>query len=184
VLHGWLQQELTGILTTLPPPAGAADPVLNRTLWESWREELLSPLALPEELPPLRMLLVLDNLRGHKTPTFVAWCVAQGILPLYTPLGGSWLNMAESFQRIIIRRALEGQYPQTPAEIIGWLETVVGSWNRTPTPFEWGGRRAARRARARARRHALGGSGAVTHRLVAYRKPAREKWRLSCQTTH
>jgi transposase len=36
------------------------------------------------------------------------WLCAHGIMPLYTPLGGSWLNMAESIQRILKRRALEG----------------------------------------------------------------------------
>ena len=39
---------------------------------------------------------------------FVLWLFAHGIMPLYTPLGGSWLNMAESFQRILKRRALDG----------------------------------------------------------------------------
>jgi len=29
-------------------------------------------------------------------------------MPLYTPIGGLWLNMAESVQRIIVRRALAG----------------------------------------------------------------------------
>jgi hypothetical protein len=40
------------------------------------------------------------------------------------------------------------------------LEGVAQGWNLDPTPFEWGGKRAARRQRSRARRHALGGSGA------------------------
>jgi hypothetical protein len=26
----------------------------------------------------------------------VLWLVAHGIMPLYTPLSGSWLNMAEA----------------------------------------------------------------------------------------
>jgi hypothetical protein len=39
-------------------------------------------------LPPLRMLLVLDNLAGHKTPAFVCWLFAHGIMPLDTPVGG------------------------------------------------------------------------------------------------
>ena len=58
------------------------------------------------------MLLVLDNLAGHKTAAFVCWLFAHGIMPLYTPLGGSWLNMAESIQRILKRRALDGQHPE------------------------------------------------------------------------
>jgi hypothetical protein len=35
----------------------------------------------------------LDNLAGHKTTAFVQWLFQHGIVPLYTPLGGSWLNM-------------------------------------------------------------------------------------------
>jgi hypothetical protein len=41
----------------------------------------------------------------------MGWLFQQGIMPLYTPLGGSWLNMAESVQRIIVRLALSGQHP-------------------------------------------------------------------------
>ena len=70
--------------------------------------------------------------------------------------------MAESIQRILKRRAFEGHHPQTPEEIIGWLEATADGWNRAPTPFVWGGKRRARRERARQRRHALGGSGACT----------------------
>jgi hypothetical protein len=83
-------------------------------------------------------------------------------MPLYTPLGGSYWNMAESIQRILKRRALDGQQPTSPEEIITWLEAAARGWNRQPTPFVWGGKRHARRQRAWQRRHALGGSGAQT----------------------
>jgi hypothetical protein len=39
-------------------------------------------------------------------------------MPLYTPLGGSWLNMAESIQRILKRRTLDGQHPQSLALLL------------------------------------------------------------------
>jgi hypothetical protein len=45
------------------------------------------------------------------------------------------------------RRALEGHYPEKPEEIIEWLEEAARGWNRDPTPFERGGRRAVRRER-------------------------------------
>ncbi len=64
-----------------------------------------------------------------------------------------------SVQRIIIRRALSGQHPTTPEEIITWLEDTVAAWNQDPTPFTWDGKRKERRDRARQRR--LGGSCAV-----------------------
>jgi hypothetical protein len=120
------------------------------------------------------MLLVWDNLAGHLTPSLVLWLFAHGILPLYTPLGGSWLNMAESVQRILKRRALEGQHPQTPEEIITWLEAAARGWNREPTPFVWGGKRAARRDRAR-RRPAVGGSGACTRHPLPRTRPRNTK---------
>lgn len=160
VLHPWLEAELTRIVMTLPEPTEALDGEENRQRWERWQEGLSLRITLPEHLPPLRMLLVLDNLAGHLTPVFVLWLFAHGIMPLYTPLGGSWLNMAESIQRILKRRALEGHHPQTPEEIIAWLEAAAAGWNRAPTPFVWGGKRHARRERARQRRRALGGSGA------------------------
>src|SRR5215472_9522469 len=87
------------------------------------------------------------------------WLFAHGSMPLYTPLGGSWLNMAESMQRILVRRALAGQDPQTPQQIIDWLEQTVAGWNQDPTPFVWNGKRRERRQRARLRR--LAGSGAA-----------------------
>lgn len=163
VLHPWLHTELTAIVAALPEPE-SLPPAENRRCWERWQQGLTVRITLPEDLPPLRLLLVLDNLTGHYTVDFVLWLFAHGIMPLYTPLGGSWLNMAESIQRILKRRALEGQHPQTPDEIMAWLEAAAHGWNRAPTPFIWGGKRQARRERARQRRHRLGGSGACTHR--------------------
>ena len=145
-----------------------------------------NPITLSTELPPLRMLLVMDNLIGHKTPAFVLWLFANGIMPLYTPLSGSWLNMCESVQRIIKRRALECQHPKTTEEIIRLLEATVVGWNQDPTAFEWGGKRAARRERSRQRRrcHRLGGSGAVARRTMRKRRTISEKWLSNCQMTH
>jgi DDE superfamily endonuclease len=159
VLHGWLKTELTAVLAAMPEAKARTGP---RGDWERWQEGLGIKPTLLDELPPLRMLLVLDNLAGHKTPAFVCWLFAHGIMPLYTPVGGSWLNMAESIQRVLKRRALDGQHPTAVAQIMGWFEAVAVHWNAAPTPFEWGGRRAARRRRQRERRHRLGGSGACT----------------------
>ena len=171
VLHPWLQTELAAIVAALPEPP-TLSPEENRRSWVRWQEGLTIRITLPQDLPPVRMLLVLDNLAGHLTPSLVLWFFARGIMPLYTPLGGSWLNMAESIQRILKRRALDGQHPKTPDEIILWLEAAARGWNREPTPFIWGGKRAARRQRARQRRYAVGGSAACTHRPLPRRRTA------------
>ena len=168
VLHPWLETELTAILATLPEPLPQSE-VERRAAWERWQAGLTVRFTLPDRLPPLRMLLVLDNLSGHKTPALVLWLVEHGVMPLYTPLSGSWLNMAESIQRVLKRRALAGQHPTSPGQIIGWFVSAAGHWNASPTPFVWGGKRAARRKRERERRHAVGGSGAYTRQPIRRR---------------
>ena len=160
VLHPWLKEELSQILqpilqreAEMGRPAESERPLGAR--WRTW----LWPHENDEGLPPLRILLVWDNLAGHLSHDLFPWLFRNGIMPLYTPLGGSWLNMAESVQRIIVRRALAGQHPQQAQELIDWLEQTVAGWNADPTPFVWGGKRQQRRERARLRR--LGGSGAA-----------------------
>jgi DDE superfamily endonuclease len=160
VLHPWLTEQLAAVLAeieqqhpaeTLPaeeqrPPAAQ---------WKTW----LWPHESAAGLPPLRIILVLDNLAGHLSPDLLGWFFHHGVMPLYTPVGGSWLNMAESVQRIIVPRALAGQHPTSAQDIIDWLEQTVEGWNKKPTPFVWNGKRRRRRERARIRR--LAGSGAA-----------------------
>jgi hypothetical protein len=159
VLHPWLKEQLCAILADLEKqqPAQTLPPEPERPLYAQWQTWLGHPPRSP--LPPLRILLVLDNLAGHLSYDLVAWFFEHGIMPLYTPLSGSWLNMAESVQRIIARRALAGQHPQTAQQVIDWLEQTVAGWNEEPTPFVWNGKRRRRRERARLRR--LAGSGAA-----------------------
>jgi len=183
ILHPWVKEQVNEILKRLPEKP-LLNEEANRRVWKAWQEGLSRRITLSEQLPSLRMLLIWDNLQGHRTPEMVLWLFEHGVMPLYTPLGGSWLNMAESIQRILIRRGLAGQNPQTPAQIIGWLEAVARGWNGDPTPFEWGGARAARRERSRKRHHALGGSGACAHRPVRAKRNLVEKWHSACQSTH
>ncbi len=163
VLHAWLKQELSAILADLPAATAilAAEP--QRALWDQWRCGLTVKATLCADRPPLRILLIMDNLTGHKSAAWLVWCFQHGILPLFTPLGGSWLNMAESMQRILKQRALNGHHPPDVATILAWLEASTRGWNAHPTPFVWGGHRLVRRQRAHARRlFALAGSGACT----------------------
>lgn len=70
VLHAWLKAELAQLLAKLPL-APMLKREANRAWWKSWQAGLQWSITLSTELPPLRMLLVLDNLKGHKTPEFV-----------------------------------------------------------------------------------------------------------------
>lgn len=160
VLHPWLQEELHHLLEQLdqaPLPVRVPLPADHPLLltWQHW----WCSYEGPKPAPALRLILVWDNLKGHLSYQMVRWLLQHGILPLYTPLSGSWLNMAESLQRIIVRRALACQHPQTAQQVIDWLEQTVAGWNKHPTPFVWNGKRRRRRERARLRR--LGGSGAA-----------------------
>ena len=128
VLHPWLTAELEQVLAEL---AAVTMPETERpplARWETW-EGPPRPM-----LPPLRLILVWDNLAGHLTPELVIWLYHHGVLPLYTPLSGSWLNMAESVQRILVRRALAGQHPQTSRR-----SSLAGGdrdgMERAPTPL-------------------------------------------------
>ncbi len=159
VLHPWLKERLLEVLAEIEQahPRETLLPEGERPAcarWETW----LGYRPRSSE-PPLRIVLVLDNLAGHLSYDLVRWFFEHGVMPLYTPVGGSWLNMAESVQRIIVRRALAGQHPQTAQEVIDWLEQTVEGWNDDPTPFVWNGKRRRRRERARVRR--LAGSGAA-----------------------
>jgi hypothetical protein len=154
VLHPWLQDELTQVLATLPPVTSPEDERPPLARWATWLGH-----EPTEPLPPLRLLLIWDNLAGHLSWSIVRWLLHHGIMPLYTPLSGSWLNMAESVQRILVRRALDGQHPQSQDDLITWLDDTVAGWNAHPTPFVWHGKRYERRQRARLRR--LGGSPAT-----------------------
>jgi DDE superfamily endonuclease len=162
VLHPWLQQELTAILAEEPRPPAEPGPGRRwavgarcATAWD-----------LDARRPPLRALLIWDNLAGHKSVAMERWLLDHGILPLFTPIAGSWLNLAESVQRILVRRALAGQHPQSAQQVMDWLADTVLGWNVDPTPFVWAGKRAERRRHAR-EHHRLGGSLGYSHRPIA-----------------
>lgn len=162
VLHPWLQEEVTQILAAIPEGTSPEEEGSPLARWDTWLGH-----EPREPLPRLRLILIWDNLAGHLSGSIVRWLFEHGVMPLSTPISGSWLNMAESLQRIIVGRALAGQHPQSATELIGWLEDTVAGWNAAPTPFVWDGKRRERRQRARQRR--LGGSGATVadHQLFA-----------------
>jgi len=152
VLHPGRHEELLAILAPLPPL-----PPLPRSPLCDWAHGLGHAPRAP--VPPRRVLLIGDTLAGHYSTELVLWLFHHGVMPLDTPRSGAWLNLAASVQRILVGRALAGQHPRSPEELIAWLADTVTGWNQHPTPFVWAGKRQARRQRARQRR--LAGSGAT-----------------------
>jgi hypothetical protein len=90
--------------------------------------------------------------------------------------------MTESIQRIIGRGALAGTHMESLDQTIKVLEANVRGWNRCPTPFTWGGKRKARRDRARIRRQGYRprGSSAVAPLSLRQSRMAHEV-AASCQ---
>jgi len=184
VLHGWLKETLSAVVAALPMRAEPVDAAVTRAAWEVWQAGLAERCTLPERLPPLRGLLVRDTLAGHKSAAMVVWLCRHGILPLYTPLGGGWLNMAESSQRVLKRRPLGGQHPRNPGAIGSWFEQTAHAWNRQPAPFLWTGKRRRRRRKRPGDGHPVGGSAARAQRPSSARRSHRQEWQIPSQGTH
>src|SRR5207237_6238239 len=91
VLHPWLQAELTAALAMLPAVStpDEARPPLAR--WATWLGH--EPRAL---FPPLRLVLVWDNLAGHLSWPIVHVLFQHGVLPIYLPLSGPCPNLVDS----------------------------------------------------------------------------------------
>jgi hypothetical protein len=116
VVHPWLR-GLRAIWTQRRPSLRGPTPGRRWSDWD-WPE---AACLLDRHSPPVRVLLTWDNLEEHMSTGLVRWLGQQGIAPLYTSLGGPWLNLTESVQRILARCALAGQHPQHAGEIMGWL---------------------------------------------------------------
>jgi hypothetical protein len=84
VLHPWLQEELALVLAGLPPLDRPEADRPAAAQWATWLGH-----APREPLPPLRVVLVWDNLAGHLSWPIVRWLFRHGVVPRYTPLSGS-----------------------------------------------------------------------------------------------
>jgi hypothetical protein len=88
VLHPWLESALIVFLEH-HPVLSVLEEAVNRAAWVRWQQDLTVKFTLATVLPRLQALLVMDNLAGHKTPSLMLWLVSHGVMPVFTPLGGS-----------------------------------------------------------------------------------------------
>jgi hypothetical protein len=127
VLHPWLITELEQALAELPERETPEEERPAAARWATWLGHA------PITAPPLRAILVWDNLAGDLSWSIVRWLFQHGVRPLSTPLSGSWLNRAESLQRIFRGRALAGKHPTSQEELVARLEGAVAGWSAAPT---------------------------------------------------
>jgi DDE superfamily endonuclease len=122
------------------------------------RKETVLAFLLPAldcelaSLPPAgKLYVVLDNLNIHHAAEVEAWTTApercNRVILCYTPTNGSWLNLAESFFRILDRRVHDGTDHLTMTELEVAIDAGLRAWNAQPTPFTWRGKRWQRRHR-------------------------------------
>jgi hypothetical protein len=90
-----------------------------------------------------RIVLVLDNLNTHTPaalyqafPPAEAWRILQKLEWHFTPVHGSWLNIAELEWAVLHRQCLARRIPDRQA-----LEAEVAAWvterNQARTPVDW-----------------------------------------------
>jgi hypothetical protein len=90
-----------------------------------------------------KLVVVMDNLNTHSPASFYevfkpeeAWRLSQKLEIHYTPLHGSWLNMAEIELSVLARQALSGRIPTLQA-----LQERIAAWqerrNQRQTTISW-----------------------------------------------
>ena len=144
------------LLALLHPRDGHVVSVLRQNRRKETVLAFLLP-ALDRELASLpangRLYVVLDNLNIHHADEVHAWATAperrDRVILCYTPTNGSWLNLVESFFRLLDRRVYDGMDHLTMNELEVAIEAGLSAWNAHPTPFTWRGKRWRRRHRGR-----------------------------------
>jgi hypothetical protein len=113
VLHPWLQKEVLELLADMPDTPMEDSELPTPAQWPTWLgHEPRSPL------PPLRLILIWDNLAGHLSWSIVKWLFAHGVMPLCTPLSGTWLSRSSASSSV--GRSLDNIQPPQWRSSPGW----------------------------------------------------------------
>ena len=82
--------------------------------------------------------LVLDNYGTHKHQAVGRWLELHPRFHLhFTPTGGSWLNMVESWFSALTRRRLKRGVFRSLGELVQALREYIEVNNKDPKPFVW-----------------------------------------------
>lgn len=103
------------------------------------KEFLAFVKKLDRETPKnMQLHLVLDNYATHKTAEVRQWLEKHPRFHLhFTPTGGSWLNMVESWFSGLTKKRLKRGIFHSLQELVEALEQYLEINNKNPKPFVW-----------------------------------------------
>ena len=91
--------------------------------------------SVPEELD---VHLILDNYGTHKTPSIKRWLLRRPRFHLhFTPVGGSWLNLVESWFSVLTRKQIRRGTHRSTRALESAIKAYLALTNVDPKPFVW-----------------------------------------------
>ncbi|MGH2728399.1 MAG: IS630 family transposase [Actinomycetota bacterium] len=113
--------------------------VTDRTFERHRHQEFLAFLKLVAKTYPRDELhIVLDNYGTHKHPAVQGWLERHARIQLhFTPTGGSWLNLVETFFSIITKQAIRRGSFRSVKELMLTIRRFIDAWNERCEPFVW-----------------------------------------------
>ncbi len=141
---GVLRQGSASLLLTVAPLLGWRQVrVTRRRTHKEWAEAMrdLVDLHFPEAE---KIVVVLDNLNTHVKsalynlfPTAEAFRISQKLEVHYTPVHGSWLNLAEIEFSILHRQCLRGRRFPSHAALAVEVRAWVAEQNAEQRTIQW-----------------------------------------------
>ena len=81
---------------------------------------------------------MLDNYGTHTHPAVRSWLGRHHRIHLhFTPKGGSWLNLVETFFSIITKQAIRRGSFHSVRELVQAIRRFIDAWNERCEPFVW-----------------------------------------------
>jgi transposase len=130
------------IFGAFEPASGAAltAPYLGRTIanWVAFLEQVESWIAPEVE----RIYAIVDNLNVHRATDVLLFAVAHPRWEfVFQPKYAAYLNLIESWWKILRSLALKGRRFESWDEIAPAVDEATAYWNAHRHPFVWGRRR-------------------------------------------
>jgi transposase len=130
------------IFGAFQPASGEAftRPYPGRTIanWVDFLEQVDG--WIPPEIE--RVYAILDNLNVHRAIDVLLFCLAHPRWEVvFQPTYAAYLNLLESWWKILRSLALKGRRFETWAEVCAAVRKATAYWNAHRHPFIWGRRR-------------------------------------------